>query len=86
LALLNEETAELRNLKQQDQEIAAKYFFDKLTKLYRLALLYFYKDDESEVWLKPSIAYLKNLYFFNKDRKQLFFDRGTVENMIAWDF
>lgn len=79
------ETDYLRNLPQQKQEVAAKYFFDKLTKLYRIALLYLYKDEESEGWIQPAIAYLKQLYF-SAEKENLFFERKEVEEMIAWQF
>jgi len=75
----------LRNLPQHEQEVAAKYFFDKLTKLYRVALLYLYKDKKSERWIEPAIVYLKKLYF-DSDNENLVNERKQVEEMIAWEF
>jgi len=83
LNILQQKLIQLKNLKQHQQEVEAKSFFDKLTKLYRIALLYLYKDEESKKWINPAIKYLKKLHF---NKNTLVYRKAEVINMIAWEF
>jgi len=75
----------LRSLPQDALKVKAKYFFEDLTHLYQIALLYFYKDETSMVWIDGAIEYLKQHYFdaFNDN---IIFSRDDVERMIAWEY
>lgn|GEM_PF-6692225 len=85
LSLLMQDANDLKNLKRSEQEVAAKYFFEKLTMLYRIALLYLYKDDESKKWIEPAIAYIKKLHF-NTPIKNLFYNKAAMVDIVAWKF
>jgi len=82
---LEQKVNQLRNLNQDALEVEAKYFFETLTRLYQIALMYFYKDDQSSVWINPAIACLKQLYF-NTSEQKIVFSKAELEVMIAWDF
>jgi len=82
---LNQKINQLRNLDKDSMEVEAKYVFEKLTRLYQIALLYNYKDEDSKVWISPAIICLKQLYF-NTSEQKIVFTRAEVKAMIAWDF
>jgi len=75
----------LRNLPQDALEVKAKYFFEELTHLYQIALLYFYQDETSTVWINGAILFLKQ-HYFNAFGDCINFNREAVEGIIGWEF
>jgi alkylation response protein AidB-like acyl-CoA dehydrogenase len=77
------------NLPQNDQdmlEYTAKLLFEHLAKLYQIALLKKYEDQESKAWIQPAFEYLKQ----NLHKQELGFSKPIskeiVEMMLAWEF
>ncbi len=75
---------DLLDLERDDLELNAKSFFEELTKLYQISLLYFYKDEISQEWIDPAIDYARNKFLNRSLNLQKSISRKTVEQMIAW--
>ena len=58
--VLKEAIHSMNNYSQEKLEFAAKVNFEKLTQFYQLALLISISDEESSVWIEPSVRYLSN--------------------------
>lgn len=82
---LDDSTHRLLRLPKDEMELNAKYFFEELGNIYKIALLYENRDEVSKEWIDLSIKYLKQHYF--KSRKiRMSLTRNEVEKMIAWVF
>lgn len=83
---LVEFSAEFANFSPDDLQLQAKPFFEQLANLYKVCLLYQNKDEESQKWIDPAIAYLKQHYFEKNKLLKKNHATSTIVEMIAWDF
>jgi alkylation response protein AidB-like acyl-CoA dehydrogenase len=67
-------------------EFTAKALFEKLAKLYQIALLSKYQDAESSTWIAPAFQFLKENLQIQDIVIQKPFEKTTVEAMLAWKF
>lgn len=85
-----EKIEKLAHLLPQDDpdalEFTAKALFEKLAKLYQIALLSKYQDEESSTWITPAFQFLKE----NLQKQDLAIQKPlelkTLEDMLAWSF
>jgi acyl-CoA dehydrogenase len=78
----------IESFEEQIQEIieaTAKPVFERLTLLYQITLLAYYKDEMSEEWLVPSIDYLMKQFSGNALELVQPLDKETVQKMLAWE-
>lgn len=67
-------------------EYTAKLLFEHLAKLYQIALLKKYEDQESKTWIQPAFEYLKQ----NLQKQEIHLakplSKEVVAAMLAWSF
>jgi hypothetical protein len=56
---LENKTKSLFKMEQDELELHAKYFFEKLTILYQLSLILKNTDEGNKVWMEPTAEFLK---------------------------
>lgn len=66
-----------------EQELAAKYFFGKLTTLYQLSLLQRNRVEESVAWIGPSIRFLTSKLY--QEEKPELLSPEEIEKLIGWE-
>jgi acyl-CoA dehydrogenase len=77
-------------LAQTEQDIietSIKPAFERLTRLYQIALLFAYRDDDSQIWINPAIDYWrKNL--LPRPNSPLFSPPSSaqISDLMAWHF
>jgi len=79
-------STDFASLSPDDLQLQAKPFFEQLANLYKVSLLYQNKDEESQKWIDPAIAYLKQHYFEKDKLQKQNYTTATIIDMIAWDF
>lgn len=72
-------------LPQDEMEVTAKPFFEKLTALYQISLLIDAINDESIKWLKPAIDFLKGKYEPQALKPEKPLSVEEVHNLIGWN-
>ncbi len=68
------------------QEMTAKSLFEELTKLYQIALLLQYKDEQSEAWIAPALDYLIAPLKDSKLPIKHPPTKETVKDLMGWEF
>ncbi len=82
---VQQKAGELFNMEQAEMEATAKPVFERLTAIYQISIMAFYKDETSEEWLAPAIHFLVNKLKNETLHKVVPLEKSEVEKMIAWD-
>ncbi|PCJ84537.1 MAG: acyl-CoA dehydrogenase [Flavobacteriales bacterium] len=75
----------LPGLPQDEMEVTAKPFFEKLTGLYQMALLIEASDEESRDWVLPALHFLKSKNETSDLQPIRPLSRKEVEMLVAWE-
>lgn len=77
----------LLKLPQDEMEASAKIFFEKLTSLFQISLLFDNLNDESKAWILPSVDFLKEKYKPSGELNEVKpLSVAKVKGLIGWDF
>ena len=73
----------LFKMEQDELELHAKYFFEKLTTLYQLSLILDNWEDSNDAWMKPTAEFLK----LNLEKKESLKVRDieSIRGLMAWE-
>lgn len=80
---LESKTKTLFKMEQDELELHAKYFFEKLTTLFQLSLILNNWENSNEDWMKPTAEFLK----LNLENKESLYVRDveSIKNLIGWE-
>lgn len=73
----------LFKMEQDELELHAKYFFEKLTTLFQLSLILDNWEDTNEAWMKPTAEFLK-MSLEKKESVQVR-DVESIKGLMAWE-
>lgn len=74
------------DLSQESLEVSAKYFFDRLCHLYKIALVIKHQHDGNIAWMKPTLNYLIRLLKKENEGIRTPLTKEEIEHLIAWKF
>lgn len=79
---LENKTKSLFKLEQDELELHAKYFFEKLTTLFQLSLILENWEDSNEEWMEPTAEFLK----MSLEKKESLKVRKlkSIKGLMAW--
>jgi acyl-CoA dehydrogenase len=76
----------LKTMPQDEMEASARLFFDKLTSLFQISLLVDALNDESRLWIAPSLSFLKERYLSEGLKPIKPLSVAEVKGLIGWEF
>jgi len=82
LKMLESKMNALFEMKQEELELHAKYFFNKLTRVFQLSIILKNCNNENEAWMKPAAQYLKSE--LNNEENIMVRDVDEIKGLIAW--
>jgi acyl-CoA dehydrogenase len=82
---VQQKAGELFSMEQDGMEATAKPVFERLTEIYQISIMAFYKDEISATWLNPAITFLIGRLKNEALKTVQPLDKSEVEKMIAWD-
>ncbi|WMN12793.1 acyl-CoA dehydrogenase family protein [Marivirga salinae] len=80
---LQNEMKSIFKMEQDELELHAKYFFEKLTTLFQLSLILDNWEDSNEVWMKPTAEFLK--LSLEKKESPKVRDIESIKGLMAWE-
>ncbi|WNB18393.1 acyl-CoA dehydrogenase family protein [Marivirga arenosa] len=82
LKILENKMNALFEMKQEELELHAKYFFNKLTRVFQLCIILKNWNNDNEAWMKPTAQYLKSE--LNNEENIAVRDVDEIKGLIAW--
>jgi len=73
----------LFKMEQDELELYAKYFFERLTTLFQLSLILNNWEDSNEAWMKPTAEFLK--LQLNKRENDQVKELDQIKGLIGWE-
>jgi acyl-CoA dehydrogenase len=83
LNMLESKTRTLFKMEQEELELHAKYFFEKLTTLYQLSLILENTAEGNKAWMGPTAEFLKSK--LEKDENLKVRTVKEIKGLMAWD-
>lgn len=83
LKVLESKTKTLFKMEQEELELHAKYFFEKLTTLYQLSLILKNTDERNKAWMGPTAEFLKSK--LEKDENLKVRTVEDIKGLMAWE-
>jgi alkylation response protein AidB-like acyl-CoA dehydrogenase len=83
LKVLESKTKTLFKMEQEELELHAKYFFEKLTTLYQLSLILKNTDERNKAWMGPTAEFLKSK--LEKDKNLKVRTVEDIKGLMAWE-